>query len=50
MGKRPPFRDDRELRALSRIAADGSRSSLTCEMLASGTVRRYLGGIRGGWC
>lgn len=43
-------RHGRELRALSRIEADGSRNSLATEMLASGTVRRYLGGIRGGWC
>lgn len=40
----------RDLRALSRILPDGSTQSIAAEMMASGTVRRYLGGLRGGWC
>lgn len=40
----------RELLVLTRVKADGSRTSIASEMLASGTVRRYLGGLRGGWC
>lgn len=40
----------RELRALSRMRADGSSQSIAADMMASGTVRRYLGGLRGGWC
>ena len=40
----------RDLRALSRILPDGSTQSIAADMLASGTVRRYLGGLRGGWC
>ena len=40
----------RDLRALNRILPDGSTQSIAADMLASGTVRRYLGGLRGGWC
>ncbi len=37
----------RELKVLSR---KGSEESIAAAMLESGTVRRYLGGLRGGWC
>jgi micrococcal nuclease len=40
----------RELLVLTRIEANGNRTSIANEMLASGTVRRYLGGLRGDWC
>jgi endonuclease YncB( thermonuclease family) len=40
----------RDLRALSRTRPDGSVQSIAEDMLASGQVRRYLGGLRGGWC
>ena len=40
----------RDLRALIRTRADGTSRSIADEMLASGHVRRYLGGLRGGWC
>ena len=40
----------RDLRALSRTLPDGSVQSIAEDMLASGQVRRYLGGLRGGWC
>jgi endonuclease YncB( thermonuclease family) len=40
----------RDLRALSRSRADGSTQSIAAEMRASGHARRYLGGLRGGWC
>lgn len=40
----------RDLRTLSRTRPDGSVQSVAEDMLASGYVRRYLGGLRGGWC
>ncbi|MDP3906696.1 thermonuclease family protein [Novosphingobium sp.] len=40
----------RELRVLTRVQRDGTVQSLGADLLASGTVRRYLGGLRGGWC
>jgi micrococcal nuclease len=40
----------RDLRALSRTLPDGTVQSIAADMIASGTVRRYLGGLRGGWC
>ena len=40
----------RDLRALSRTRPDGSAQSIAEDMLANGQVRRYLGGLRGGWC
>ena len=40
----------RDLRALSRTLPGGATQSIAADMLASGTVRRYLGGLRGGWC
>jgi micrococcal nuclease len=40
----------RDLRALTRLRPDGTTQSVAADMLASGKVRRYLGGLRGGWC
>lgn len=40
----------RELRVLTRVQRDGTVQSLGADLLATGTVRRYLGGLRGGWC
>lgn len=40
----------RELRALERNRPDGSVQSVAEDLLTSGHVRRYLGGLRGGWC
>lgn len=40
----------RDLRALSRTMPGGSTQSIAADMLASGKVRRYLGGLRSGWC
>lgn len=40
----------RDLRALTRTRPDGSTQSIAADMLASGAARRYLGGLRGGWC
>lgn len=46
----PRDRYGRELRAASREGADGARQSIAADMLASGTVRRYIGGLRRSWC
>lgn len=45
-------RDDygRELRALTRLRADGSEQSIADDMVRSGFARRYVGGGRDGWC
>lgn len=40
----------RDLRSLSRVKPDGSTQSIAEAMLATGLVRSYLGGLRGGWC
>ena len=40
----------RDLRSASRSLPDGTEQSISDEMLASGTVRHYLGGLRSGWC
>ena len=40
----------RDLRSLSRVRADGSVQLIATDLIAGGTVRRYLGGTRGGWC
>jgi len=40
----------RDLRALRRTRPDGTVQSIAEDMRASGMARRYLGGIRGGWC
>lgn len=46
----PLDRYGRELRSATRQLADGTEQSISAEMIASGTVRRYLGGFRDGWC
>lgn len=40
----------RDLRALTRIRPDGTEQSIAEDMRASGLARRYLGGLRSGWC
>lgn len=40
----------RELRSLSRKAADGSTQSIAAQMVAGGFARRYAGGLRRSWC
>lgn len=40
----------RDLRSLSRTKTDGSIQSIANAMLATGTVKSYLGGLRGDWC
>ena len=40
----------RDLRVLERKRPDGSTQSMAAEMRESGLARRYLGGLRGGWC
>lgn len=40
----------RELMAATRVRRDGSIQNLADDLIASGAVRRYLGGLRGGWC
>ena len=40
----------RDLRMVRRTLPDGSMQSIASEMRESGHARRYLGGLRGGWC
>ena len=40
----------RDLRAVRRTLPDGTVQSIAGEMRSSGLARRYLGGLRGGWC
>lgn len=40
----------RDLRVIRRKSPDGSTQSIAAEMRESGHARRYLGGLRGGWC
>jgi endonuclease YncB( thermonuclease family) len=40
----------RDLRVLTRNRPDGTEQSIAGDMRASGLARRYLGGLRGGWC
>ncbi|HET9811972.1 MAG TPA: thermonuclease family protein [Sphingomicrobium sp.] len=40
----------RDLRVIRRTLPDGSYESIADEMRESGVARRYLGGLRGGWC
>lgn len=47
---RPVDRYGRELRTVTRLRSDGSQESVAEAMLLGGTVRRYAGGLRGGWC
>jgi micrococcal nuclease len=50
----PVYRDHdmygRDLRVVRRKLADGSNQSIAEEMRESGLARRYLGGLRSGWC
>jgi endonuclease YncB( thermonuclease family) len=40
----------RDLRALTRVLPDGTVQLIAEQMIASGTVRRYYGSMRGAWC
>ena len=40
----------RDLRAITRLRPDGTEQSIADDMRSSGLARRYLGGLRGGWC
>lgn len=40
----------RDLRVIRRKLPDGSYQSIAEEMRETGLARRYLGGLRGGWC
>lgn len=40
----------RDLRALRRVRPDGTVQSIADDMRSSGVARRYLGGLRSGWC
>ena len=40
----------RDLRAITRLRADGTEQSIAEDMRKSGLARRYLGGFRSGWC
>lgn len=40
----------RDLRAVRRTLPDGSIQSIAAEMREAGLARRYLGGLRSGWC
>lgn len=40
----------RDLRALRRVRPDGTVQSIAEDMRSSGVARRYVGGLRGGWC
>jgi endonuclease YncB( thermonuclease family) len=46
----PQDKYGRDLRALARKRPDGSAQSVAQDMLATGTVRRYVGGLRNRWC
>ena len=46
----PKDRYGRDLRAIRRVRPDGTEQSIAVEMRKSGGARRYLGGLRGGWC
>lgn len=46
----PTDRYGRELRTLRRVQPDGSVQSIAARMRDEGHARRYLGGLRGGWC
>jgi micrococcal nuclease len=51
-GPQPPVRDEygRELKHLLRARHDGAVQSLADDLVAGGTVRRYLRGPRDPWC
>jgi len=50
----PIYRDrdryGRDLRVIRRTLPDGGTQSIADDMRESGLTRRYLGGLRGGWC
>lgn len=46
----PTDRYGRELKSLRRRTADGGYVSIAAQMREEGHGRRYLGGLRGGWC
>lgn len=46
----PTDRYGRELKTLRRRMADGSYASIAAQMREEGHARRYVGGLRGGWC
>lgn len=46
----PVDRYGRNLRSVKRPRPDGTVDDLAQAMIASGTVRRYWGGFRDGWC
>lgn len=46
----PTDRYGRELKSLRRRSADGGYVSIASQMREDGHARRYLGGLRGGWC
>ena len=46
----PTDRYGRELKTLRRRMADGSYASIAAQMREEGHARRYMGGLRGGWC
>ena len=46
----PKDRYGRDLRTIRRVTADGATQSIAAEMRESGHARRYLGGLRSGWC
>jgi micrococcal nuclease len=46
----PSDRWGRELRTVRRMGPDGAWVSIADQMRESGHARRYLGGLRTGWC
>lgn len=46
----PQDKYGRDLRSVTRSRPDGTIQSIAGDMLESGTVRRYVGGLRRGWC
>ena len=40
----------RELRAIQRTAPDGTTVSIAAQMRDAGLARRYVGGLKLGWC
>jgi hypothetical protein len=40
----------RDLRVIRRKLAGGGYESIADEMRENGVARRYLGGLRSGWC
>ena len=46
----PTDRYGRELKSLRRRTGDGGYTSIAAQMREEGHARRYLGGLRGGWC